>query len=199
MSQRQATIKVKGSRPMIINCFTIDAIPLERRERTGVAGNDPEEWKRSYKATEKGQLYVDPNYIFGSLREGAKFTRKGNRTLQAPLSSTLQILDEKILINRFIPEGDIPFSDEEPVYIDVRPVKSPGSRGRNIRYRLALSKGWETEFSITWDNSIISTGEMKGICSDAGQFVGLADGRTMGFGRFEILDFKTNVIGDKSA
>lgn len=38
-----ATVSIKGIRPLLWHAFGPDAIPLEKREKTGVAGNDPEE------------------------------------------------------------------------------------------------------------------------------------------------------------
>lgn len=59
MSLLIADIKIKGTRPLLFNRFAIDTISLHKKEQTGVAGNDPEEWKRTYSATSDGQLYLD--------------------------------------------------------------------------------------------------------------------------------------------
>ena len=52
----------------------------------------------------------------------------------------------------------------EPVYIDVAAMANPGTRGRNIRYRVAASVGWKARFTICWENSLISFEEMSAIC-----------------------------------
>ena len=57
--------KIVGSRPLLWNAFTPEAIPLQKQEKTGVAGNDPEEWKKTVLVTKDRQLYVEPTYIFG--------------------------------------------------------------------------------------------------------------------------------------
>jgi hypothetical protein len=72
----------------------------------------------------------------------------------------------------------------------VRPVINPGTRGRNLRYRLALNTGWVATFSIMWDQSIIAPSIMQTICNDAGAFSGVGDGRSIGFGRFKVVKFK---------
>ena len=56
----QANLLIRGTRPMLIHHFGADAIPLERRERSGVAGNDPEEWKRTVLMTD---LPPPANYL----------------------------------------------------------------------------------------------------------------------------------------
>lgn len=188
MSLIKANVKIRGIRPMLFNNFTIHSIPLEKREKSGVPGNDPEEWKKSFLVTPEQQLYLEPSYIFSCLRAGAKHTPKGRGTLEPALSASLQVLDDKIKINRFLPnENEITRDSSQEVYIDVRPVSRRGVK--NIRYRLATSPGWESEFNIMWENTLISRNQMQSICIDAGSFAGLGDARKIGFGRFELLDF----------
>lgn len=189
----QATVKIKGTKPLLFHCFTVDTIPLEKREKTGVAGNDPDEWKRTYSATETGQLYLDPSYIFACLREGAKYTKRG---VQSKVASCLQVLNNEILFDRYVP-FTVTEDKTQPVYIDVRSVRNPNTKGRNIRYRLALSPGWESEFTIVWDGTIVSRQQMNQVCIDSGKLVGLADGRSIGLGRFEIVEFE--LIGEENA
>src|SRR5262245_14527766 len=126
-----ATISIKGIKPLLWHAFTPDAIPLQKGEKTGVAGNDPEEWKRTVLYTKEGQLYLEPTYIFGCLRDGAKHTKKGRGSIQSLIAATLQVVDSLILVDRYIPgfngglPATLPTSPEEPVYLDVRSVKNP--------------------------------------------------------------------------
>lgn len=188
-------MKIKGNRPLFWHRFGPDAIPLEKQERTGVAGNDPEEWRKTVLVTKDGQLYLEPSYIFGSIRDGAKYTKKGRGSIQALVTATMQVTDDRILVNRFLPDtallpgGEFTTDPEEPVYLDIRSVRNPATKGRNVRYRVAASKGWELSFGIVWDKTIVSRSEMEAVITDAGRFVGLADGRSIGFGRFEAVDF----------
>ncbi|WMT18437.1 hypothetical protein [Parageobacillus toebii] len=190
MSLLIADIKIKGTRPLLFNRFTIDTISLHKKEQTGVAGNDPEEWKRTYSATSDGQLYLDSSYIFGCIREAAKYTKSGRASIQTKVAATLQILTNKALINRFVPRfEDITQDPTQPVYIDIRSVRNPSTKGRNIRYRLALSEGWETSFQIMWENTLVNRTQMEAVVIDAGKLVGLGDGRSIGFGRFDVVEF----------
>lgn len=186
----KATVRIKGTRPILWHHFGPDAIPLEKGEKTGVAGNDPEEWRKTVLATKSGQLYIEPTYAFGTMRDGARYTKKGRGSIQALVSSTLQVTDDKILIeDRFVPAEPIPTDPSEPVYMDIRSVRNPSTKGRNVRYRIACSTGWECCFNLVWDKTVISRGEMEAVCRDAGQFCGLGDGRSVGFGRFEVKEF----------
>jgi hypothetical protein len=186
-----ATVKIRGTRPLLFHCFTPDTISLEKKERTGVAGNDPEEWKRTYTATSVGQLYMSSTYIFACLRDAAKHTKKGRGSIQSNVTATLQVLDDKILLNRYvINQSDITTDTSQDVYVDIQSVRNPATRGRNVRYRLGLSPGWETSFTLVWDVTLVNRTQMEAVCIDAGKLVGLADGRSIGMGRFEVISFE---------
>jgi hypothetical protein len=186
-----ARVKIAGERPLLWHHFSADALPLTKRERTGVAGNDPTEWARTVLMTPDRQLFLEPRYIFGCLREAAKFTKRKRGTLQPYLSATLQVLDASILIDRWVPKDidKLVQREDKPVYLDVRPVKNPATRGRNFRYRIAASPGWTTTFNIKWEATMVSREEMEAVAIDAGRFAGLGDARTIGFGRFRVVEF----------
>lgn len=192
----EAKVTVKGIRPMLWHIFGPNSIPLEKQERTGVAGNDPEEWRRTVAHTKDGQLFIPGSYVFGTLRDGSKFTKKGKGSIQSVLTSTLQILDDRVLVDRYIPGFNgslpetLPTDPDEPVYLDVRSVVNPSTRGRNVRYRVAASPGWMATFTLQWDKTIVSRNEMEAVCRDAGQLCGLGNGRKIGMGRFKIEQFE---------
>jgi len=188
-----ARVTIKGTRPLFWHKFGPDAIPLEKQEKTGVAGHDPEEWRRTVLATNQGQLYIDGAYIFSCMRDGAKYTKKGRASLQVPVSATLQIVETVILIDdRFLPDGLItppPTDPTLPVYLDVRGVRNPATKGRNIRYRVACSAGWTCSFSMEWDKTIVSRNEIEAVLIDAGKLCGVGNGRSIGMGRFQVESF----------
>lgn len=192
----QAKVEIIGTRPFLYHAFGRNSIPLEKQEKQGVPGNNPFEWKDSVLYTKQGQLYVPPTYVFGTLKEGAKFTKKGKGSVQSALTSTLLILDDKIFMDRYIPgfnghlPDSIPEDDELPVYLDVRSAVNPTTKGRNIRYRVAAGIGWQVVFNIQWDKTIISRSEMEAVCIDAGKLCGLGSGRKIGFGRFDVKSFQ---------
>lgn len=190
-----ARVKIKGTRPILWHKFGPESLPLEKQERTGVAGNDPEEWKRTVQCTKDGQLYVRGDQVFGCLRNAAKHTRKGRGSIQKLVAATLQVLDDRILLDRGVlgwnggPPETLTDDPDELVYLDVRGVRNPSTRARNVRYRVAASSGWECEFTLLWDATVVSRTQMEAVCIDAGRLEGLGDGRSVGMGRFEIVDF----------
>jgi hypothetical protein len=185
-----ATIGILGLRPLLWHHFGADALPLEKRPKTGVAGNDPEEWRRTVLATAERQLYLEPAYIFGCLRDAAKYTARKRGTLQPLLASTLQVPDDRVLVDRWVPEQGLRQVESDPVYLDVRSVRNPSTRARNVRYRVAAAPGWKASFTVAWENTLVSENEMRAVMRDAGQFVGLGDGRSIGFGRFQVAEFQ---------
>ncbi|MBI4783274.1 MAG: hypothetical protein HY785_18430, partial [Oscillatoriophycideae cyanobacterium NC_groundwater_1537_Pr4_S-0.65um_50_18] len=47
-------------------------------------------------------------------------------------------------------------------------------------------------FLLDWDKTIVSRSEMEAVAIDAGKLVGLGDGRSIGYGRFEMQSFEVN-------
>lgn len=190
-NQLQAEVVIRGIRPLLWNHLQPSESFGKRRERGGTAGNDPTEWQRNVLITDDRQLYLLPTHIFGCLRDAAKYTKRGRSSLISPIASTLQVQERRILVNRYLPEEPVRASEEieQEVYIFMSVVKNLATRGRNIRYRVAAAPGWQCAFTLLWDRTIVSRQEMAAVTIDAGKLVGLADGRSIGYGRFEVMRF----------
>lgn len=196
-----ATVKIIGIRPLLWHHFGPDALPLEKQERTGVAGNDPEDWRKTCLVTKDGQLYMPPTYVFACLRDGARYTKKGKGSIQKSVVATLQVTTDRVLIDRHFPgfpnghafdisSAEPPPGDSElPVYLDIQSVRNPATKARNIRYRVAASLGWSCSFDLIWDKTIVSRGEIESCVIDAGKLCGIGDGRSIGMGRFVVEEF----------
>jgi len=179
-----------GTRPLLLNRFGPDAIPLNKTERTGVTGNDPEEWKRRVCWNEERQLYLEAPAVFACMRDAGRYTKRARVTLQSTIVATLQIQQAIVLIDRFLPDGPVPTDPAAPVYMDVRGVRMKTSGNWNVRYRVAASQGWRASFGVSWDKTLLSRGELHAVSIDAGRYVGIGDGRKVGFGRFEVVKFE---------
>jgi hypothetical protein len=198
----RAKVRIVGVRALLQHRFTEDLLPLEKQEKTGVAGNDPEEWRKTAMVNKDGQLYLEPTYIFATIRDGAKYTKKGKGSIQSAVAATLQVVDDTVLIDRHFPNFpnghafDIktveppPRESDAPVYLDVRSVRNPSTKGRNMRYRVAASSGWSCSFTILFDKTIVDRTTMQSVLNDAGVLVGVADGRGVGYGRFRVDSFE---------
>lgn len=183
-------VEIEGTRPLLQHRFGEDAIPLEKQEKTGVAGRDPEEWKKTCMVTKEGRLFVLGTYVFGMLRDAAKHTKKGKGSIQSMVAATLQVEESVILLDRTMPEELEKNAYDQPVYIDVAGVRNPSTKGRNIRYRLACSPGWKCVFTLLWDKTVVPREQMRAVLNDASVLVGLADGRGIGNGRFKVLSWE---------
>jgi hypothetical protein len=198
----KAKVTIKGVRPLLIHHFGPDALPLEKQEKDGVAGNSPNEWRKTALFTKEGQMYLPPTYAFATIRDAARHTKKGKGSIQSAVAATLQVLDNRILIDRHFPgfpngsdfnvdAAEPPTRDTDaPVYLDVQGVRNPSTKSRNIRYRIAASPGWMCSFTILWDKTIVDRNQMRAVLNDAGTLVGIADGRSVGVGRFEVVSFE---------
>jgi hypothetical protein len=189
----QAKVEIVGIKPLFWDHFTEDAIPLEKQEKTGVAGNDPESWKKTFLATAEGQLYVLPTWLFATIRNGASYTKKGRGSIQPLVEATLTVLGDIVVIDRFMPDGcppnEPPRDPSHPVYLDVRMTRNPTSKARHVTYRIAASTGWHAAFEMFWDRTVVSREQMQACVIDAGRLVGLGNARRIGMGRFEIIRF----------
>jgi hypothetical protein len=203
MSYKKAKVKVIGVTPLIWHAFSINALSDERKEKAGKAGNNPEEWRDTVLCDKDGNLYLLKTYVFSCLRAGAAYTKEGKASLKNKMAATLKVLgDSEIYVkNRKLPKpkdnlktDDLPTSEKHPVYLDICSVVNPSTKGRNARYRIAASKGWEMEFTIGWDNTIVSDKNMGRILEDAGTLVGIGDGRSLGNGRFKIESMEVETV-----
>lgn len=196
MKQKKVIVSVEGTRPLLFHRFNVEVLDPERKAKSGSVGNNPEEWRDTFFFTDQNQLYVPGLYFFVSIKAGAAYTKVGRGTILKKVSATLQVEDEIVLLDRFLPDKldnikteDFPRTSAHPVFLDIRGVNNPVSKGKNVRYRLGCSAGWNAKFTIAWDPTIVSEEVMKRVVEDAGTLIGVGDGRSLGFGKFIVTDW----------
>lgn len=193
---KKVFVKITGVKSFLFHKFNIEVLQQLSKVKTGSAGNDPEEWKTSFFHND-GKLYIPSSYINSALKNGSVNTKAGRGTLQKSWISAVQVEEETIYFNREIFPNweettieEAPKDSTNPVYVDIRMVANPNTKGRNVRYRLALSPGWELNFHLIIDDEILSMAQVKKVIQDTGKLQGIADGRTLGYGRFELDEFE---------
>ena len=195
---KKATVSIIGTRPLQFHAFGVHALDGGRKTKTGTPGNDPDEWRKSVLATSDGQLYLTRPYIFGCLKNGGRHEKIGRGSLLPKVAATLQVLgsDKIFVIGRKLPgpvdnikNEDLSTNPDDPVYLNIAGVRNPTTKARNIRYTICCCPGWELEFHIMWDDTMIAEHSMEAVCHAAGFFEGLGDGRSIGHGRFEVKSF----------
>jgi hypothetical protein len=201
-----AKVEIIGTRALFFHSAGPETIPLEKQEMTGVAGNDPWTWIKTTPITAQGQLFLDPSYIFATIRDGAKHIKVKRGSLMPLVVATLQLTDTIVLIDRFLPDIAAEFvlskgkvghplevltqDPTEPVYLDIRKGKNPNTKSAMIIYRVACSPGWHASFELEWDKTVVSTAQMEAALRDAGALEGLGSGRKIGKGRFTHTSFQ---------
>lgn len=187
---------IRGIKPFLFHKFNIEALTDTRKPKEGSAGNNAEEWKNSFFHND-GSLYIPSSYIMSALKNGAVNTKAGRGTIQKTWISAINIEEEIVIFNRQMWDGwintdikDAPKDSSKDVYVDIRMVSNPNTKGKNVRYRLAMSKGWECAFTLEVDESLISFAQVKKVIEDTGKLQGIADGRTLGYGRFEVVSIE---------
>ena len=191
---KKVEVKVVGKRPLLFHKFNIDVISDTKKVKSGKAGDNPEEWKETV-LQKDGQLYIPGIYWFSCMREGSKYTKKKMGSIQKEFTSCTLVLSDISLLDRHLPDGwekmkaaDMPLEPTNKVYLDIRGVMNPNSKGRNVRYRVACAPGWKTTYSFTFDDTIISQSQVTKVVEDSGKLVGVGDARILGFGRYDIED-----------
>jgi len=201
-----AKVEIIGIRSLFFHSAGPDMIPLEKQETTGVAGNDPWGWSKTTPVTAEGQLYLDPTMVFATIRDGGRHIKIKRGSLMMPIIATLQIVDDIILVDRFLPPEATEFVrskgkvghplevlTQDPtadVFLDVRKGKNPNTKSALIIYRVACTAGWHASFTLQWDRTVVATQQLEAALRDAGALEGLGSGRKIGKGRFTHTSFQ---------
>jgi len=186
-----AEIEIEGIKPFLMNSFPTDTFATHKSKK-GSQANNHEEWKAGALMDKDRRLYIFPSYIVGSIKEGGKYIKIGKATLAKKVGSCLECCYDFVYFDDLIVplEKDITRLTTEPIYLDVRPVVNPATRGRMLRYRIAAKAGWKIKTRIVWDDFVISKDDMQSCVQNAGLFEGIGDGRRIGFGKYKLLSFK---------
>lgn len=181
-----AKISIQGIKPILFHTFPIEVLS-EKQSKTG-----QDEWKSTVLMDHNRQLYVMGTYVRNAICDGGKEIKVGKGNLSKKISSTLEVDEINVLLDDlFVPEEEnlLKISTEK-VYLDVRSVVNPATKGRNLRYRIAAAAGWKCSFNISWDDYIASKEQVKTCVENGGAFQGIGDGRKIGFGRFKLISFE---------
>lgn len=191
MSKVFAKVKITGTKPLLINTFPLETLD-EGKSKSGTTGKDESLWKKTVLVTPERELYVFASYLIGSMVKGAKNIKVGKGSLSNKVGSTLECSPDILTLNglKLPPDNEITKNTNDAVYIDVRSVVNPMTKGRNIRYRVACKAGWSLSALISWDDAQASVEQMKQSLYNAGMYEGIGDGRKIGFGRFKIDSFQ---------
>jgi len=149
---------------------------------------DSDEWKKTIYFKESIGVYL-PAMVFEAcvVNAAKQFKVTGRQTATKYVQGGLFCIDE--FLPFFVDGKPIKTLDDPRIKIDVRTVKNPSTKGRNVRYRAKFDE-WESKFRfmVTTDD-YLRTDLLKEIVSYAGNFVGVDDYRPR-FGRFDVVSLK---------
>jgi hypothetical protein len=193
MARTSANIRIKGIKPILFNTFPLDTFSSDKKKE-GKTGDNPESWKQTVLMDENRRLYIFSTYLTASISTGGKEIKMGRGNISKKVASIIEVMENKIFLDDRIvpPEEELTRNDTDTVYLDVRAVVNPMTKGRNLRYRIAVKPGWEIEFNLHWDDKILSKEQIKQCVENAGSLTGIGDGRSIGFGRYQLVSFKMN-------
>lgn len=130
----------------------------------------------------QGQVCVEGDTIEAVIREGAKQYKHGLK-----VQAGVMIQDDKIPLVYPKPSQSIAKLFARKDHVDYQPVKRPGNV--MVPYCRPRFNEWQLEFTLVFDDSIITADQLKRAIETGGKLKGIGSYRPR-FGRFELNDFK---------
>lgn len=127
-----------------------------------------------------GKLYIPCVAAQRALVNAASYSKgKGRSSLQKIAAAVVLVSPEYLIL------------DQQSYTIDSRPVVIKATGGRIMRHRPRFDK-WSVEFTLEWDERLMSSEQVRRIVDDCGSRVGLLDFRPERkgpFGRFSVISW----------
>jgi hypothetical protein len=170
-----AIVTITGSSPLLMHKFPM--VPIEALEKKSI---QEQAELVAYRDPETEELYIPGTNIQRSLVASAAFSKgKGRGSLQKSVAACVFVTPERVSLNTKV------------FTIDSRPVVVPATKGRIMRHRPSLMT-WAVEFTVEWDPTLLTAGQMRRVVDDSGSRVGLLDFRPEkkgSFGRFVVTSW----------
>ena len=167
-------VKIRGLAPgLLMNRYPM--VPVE-----GIAKMTAAEQAEhaAYRDPETRELYVPGTAIQRALVNGATFSKKGRATLQKVVAACVFVTPE------YCGLGTTEYRlDSRPVVIQ---------KARIVRHRPRLDD-WATQFTLEYDETLLSEPQMRRVVDDTGARVGLLDFNPVHkgpFGRFMVTSWE---------
>jgi len=173
-------VKLKSDGPLLMHALPQG--PQEKIRDSGKEFDPKEEVERALYKDKNGRIYFPARWIKGCLENAAKGVRKGRVDLRSKVIQAVSISPAFIYPTKL--------SD---YVIDQQYVRLMG-RNLILRSRPRFDE-WEIEFEINFDEELIGAEDIRKLLERGGKFIGIGDGRKIGYGRFVIKEFK--VEGEK--
>jgi hypothetical protein len=173
MASKTVKVSIKGISPLLMHSYPLVPIenpPLEKRsieEQAELA---------AYRDPDKN-LYVPAEALFRALIGGSTYSKgKGRASLQKAAAASLSVTPLRLLLGL------------KTFAIDSRRVVIPATKGAVIRHR-PIFEDWQLSFNLSYDDSLLTEKQARGIVDDTGSRVGILEYRPERkgpFGRFMV-------------
>lgn len=188
-------VTIQGVSAMLQHRFTgvEEALSPVKRKSGSLEKEHLLEWTKTMYARD-GHLVIPAIHLEQCMVSAAvnfRIKGAGRKTYKDAFLGGVIVIEPIIPITRngaIIPaptEEDAKYNQyDEPVYIDLRPVRV--QRARVPRARVCINAGWEAKFSINVIDEQISAEVVEAVLEFGGRQKGIGDYRPK-FGRFEIV------------
>lgn len=187
---KQYEIEITGTTPILMHgSQSIGTETTVGKKKGGDAlTGDPEEWRKTIYFNDEVGVYLPPELFEASWMLAGKEFKSGRTNVVKYVKSGVMIKENFLpFYSRGKPIRTL--EDVTPKDIDIRSVKNPSTKGRNMRYRARFFE-WSTKMNvIVTADDYITQQMLKDIISYSGKFVGVGDWRPK-FGQYIIKSIK---------
>jgi hypothetical protein len=181
---QQAQVTIQGTEPLIWQ-------PDEPHASLVYAGPEPDAESHTIHFDEATrQLFFSPLVLTACAREAARTVNREQRPQMIALAESLSVLQERLIIERSVPESPIPDSLRR-VYRLAESTPRKATRAEDGR---VAAQEWHMRFRIQWDQTIANYHEVWALYDYIGKLTGIGGERRLGYGRFVVHAFSIEVV-----
>jgi hypothetical protein len=173
------TIRIKGISPLLMCRF-----PMEPVEGISKMSKEMQAEQSAYRIPDSKELYIPGTAVQKCITSAAAYSKgKGRGTLEKVAGASVMVKEEYCKL------GTIRYE------IDSRAVVNPMTRGRVIAHRPRLNE-WGIDFTLEFDNTLLSEPQLRRIVDDAGKLTGLLSFRPAKkgpYGKFMITSWEASL------
>lgn len=197
MEHQRIAVQVNGTAAILMHnvrlANPLDEYAIRIKEITSKTKKTEADYLEIYRWEWMGGLYynaklgpcVPSRVIRGTIITGGEMIRSGKKVEQGVLIQETQAK----LVYEGIRDRDLMYQSGQ--YTDIRTVSGQGKRGgsKTMRCRPIFEAPWSVAFTLMVDTARISPADLRQCVEKAGAYHGLFDGRSEGYGRFEIAEW----------
>lgn len=179
---KMLNVKIKGTRPLLMNKFGVDAATDAPTASRGKKKDYGTPLEQAIKATyhDAGEVFIPSTWLTSAIRNAASlFKAQGKRSSLKNLAGCAIVCpEEKLFLGKTV----------EDIEVDSRGVVI--QRARIVRHRPKF-EAWELNFTLLVDDELIDMSSVKAIVNEAGRTQGIGDFRVNKggpFGSFEVVE-----------